>query len=84
MKPTIGPSLHDDLWLKLLLAIIENSDVLNKIALEMPNVEFPTMGGEVFWNNLAESGGWRIQQNKVTRHCRILDPRRRSEVRQSR
>jgi hypothetical protein len=40
----------------------------------MPNIPFPTMGGEVFWNDLAEYNGWRVQQNMFTQHCRVLDP----------
>ena len=39
----------------------------------MPNIELPTLGGLIFWNNLVESNGWRIQQNKITGHCRVLD-----------
>ena len=40
----------------------------------MPNVPFPTMGGEVFWDNLASVKGWRLQRNCVFGNCRILDP----------
>ena len=40
----------------------------------MPNLELPTLGGHVFWNNLAEVKGWRLQQNIFTGHCRVLDP----------
>lgn len=40
---------------------------------EPPNIKFPTMGGEVFWDDLDSRGGYRLQQNKVTGHCRILD-----------
>ena len=40
----------------------------------MPNLELPTLGGHVFWNNLAEVKGWRVQQNIFTAHCRVLDP----------
>ncbi|MBR6144838.1 MAG: hypothetical protein IKQ23_11180 [Treponema sp.] len=39
----------------------------------LPNINFPTMGGSVFWNNLAEVNGWRVQRNNITGHCRILD-----------
>lgn len=38
------------------------------------NIYFPTFGGNVFWCNLAEIKGWRIQQNEVFGNCRILDP----------
>jgi len=40
----------------------------------MPNIDFPTMGGTVFWENLAESNGWKLQKNKFTNHSRLLDP----------
>lgn len=40
----------------------------------MPNIVMPTLGGKVFWDDLAESNGWRVQQNKFTGHCRVLDP----------
>lgn len=39
----------------------------------LPNINFPTMGGEVFWNDLAEANGWRVQKNNITGHCRMLD-----------
>lgn len=42
---------------------------------EMPNIDFPTMGGQVFWDTLAQSNGWKLQKNKFTNHCRIIDPR---------
>lgn len=40
----------------------------------MPNVNFPTMGGKVFWNDLVNVNGWRVQKNNITGHCRVLDP----------
>ncbi len=39
----------------------------------LPNINFPTLGGYVFWNDLAEANGWRVQKNNITGHCRILD-----------
>lgn len=39
----------------------------------LPNINFQTMGGKVFWNDLAEENGWRVQKNSITGHCRILD-----------
>lgn len=50
-----------------------NPGILNNLG-DMPNINFPTMGGIAFWNDLAEYNGWRIQQNTVTKHCRVLDP----------
>lgn len=39
----------------------------------MPNIELPTMGGKVFWEELASRGGYRLQRNVWDGHCRILD-----------
>ena len=61
----------------LALKIIAGSpNILGKVldSLSMPNIPLSTMGGEVFWNNLAEFNGWRLQKNMFTGHCRILDP----------
>jgi hypothetical protein len=48
-------------------------EVLEQFGL-MPNIEMSTMGGEVFWNNIASYRGWRVQKNSVFGNCRILDP----------
>ena len=40
----------------------------------MPNIPFKTLGGEVFWTNIQECQGWKLQRNGVTGHYRILDP----------
>ena len=40
----------------------------------MPNIEMPTLGGEVFWTDIASYNGWRVQKNNVFGNCRILDP----------
>lgn len=59
---------------KVLLRDPENvRRVCEKVG-EMPNIEFITMGGEVFWDTLASRNGYRLQRNVFTRHCRILDP----------
>ncbi len=47
-------------------------EILQKASL--PNIPVTTMGGKVFWNELAECNGWRLQKNMITHHCRILDP----------
>lgn len=38
-----------------------------------PNIPFPTLGGKVFWNELERQGRFVLQQNIVTKHCRILN-----------
>jgi hypothetical protein len=38
-----------------------------------PNLPTKTLGGKFFWRTLAEKNGWRLQQNVLTGHFRILD-----------
>ena len=33
-----------------------------------------TLGGKVFWENIVEHAGWRLQKNKLMTNCRILNP----------
>lgn len=40
-----------------------------------PNVALPTLGGRQFWADRYLHGGWRIQENVLTGHARLLDPR---------
>lgn len=37
------------------------------------NVPFPTLGGKTFWDVLNRNRGYTLQQNKATKHCRILN-----------
>lgn len=53
----------------------EPSDLVKVIALHGMDAKIPskTMGGRVWWQDLKESKGYRIQQNIISRHYRILD-----------
>lgn len=65
----------------LFVKAVESGEIVNLLRnASMPNIPLPTMGGNVFWNELAECNGWRLQKNMVTQHCRILDP---SDVRRA-
>ncbi len=55
-------------------ALIRQVNAILDEEISLPNVPFPTMGGQVVWDTLAEANGWRLQQNELTKHCRILDP----------
>lgn len=39
-----------------------------------PNLALPTLGAIQFWADVAWDGGWRIQENVLTGHHRLLDP----------
>lgn len=62
---------------KGLITLVANPQVIGKFCEyigSMPNVESPTMGGNVFWDTITSYEGWRLQKNKLTGHCRLLDP----------
>lgn len=40
---------------------------------DYPNWDRSTGGGPVWWNTLDSYNGWKLQQHKITGHCRILD-----------
>ena len=53
-------------------ALASNPSLLDNIS--MPNINFPTLGGVCFWNDIYAVNGWRLQQNTLSQHYRILDP----------
>lgn len=52
------------------------ADQENDVSAESPrlNLELKTLGGRQFWGDVAFFRGWRIQQNVLTQHYRLLDP----------
>jgi hypothetical protein len=63
----------DQQMIKTALTILAEAPALiNNFGLG-PNIKAPTMGGDVWWNDIASSRGWRVQRNTLTGHCRILD-----------
>ena len=42
-----------------------------------PNLLFPTWGGKQLWSDWRWRAGWRIQENVLTGHHRVLDPQDR-------
>ena len=54
------------------------ADLIPAVAFESMKVEYPpTMGGRVFWQQVETKGGYRIQQNYISRHYRLLDSENR-------
>lgn len=41
---------------------------------DLPNINAPTLGGKQFWRDTYLHAGWRIQENVLTGHSRLLDP----------
>jgi hypothetical protein len=60
---------------RIFISLVERGMIENVLSSHaMPNIPFPTMGGKVFWDNLASPNGWKLQRNAFTGHCRILNP----------
>ncbi|MBR4163679.1 MAG: hypothetical protein IKR11_09170 [Solobacterium sp.] len=54
----------------------ELSDMIKAIAFENTDVTYPmTMGGKIWWKVIEEMNGYRIQQNILSQHYRLLDPK---------
>ncbi len=52
----------------------EVSDIIGAIAFEDVEVQYPdTMGGKVWWRVVQEEGGYKIQQNIISQHYRLLN-----------
>ena len=64
--------MNKKIFVKALAMIAAEPALIRKYS--MPNINFPTMGGLLFWNDLARCNGWRMQQNTLTQHVRIIDP----------
>lgn len=52
----------------------EASDMVLALAFDTDRPTYPkTMGGKVWWYTVEQRGGFRIQQNMISRHYRVLD-----------
>ena len=51
----------------------EMSDILKAYAFEQAAPHYPrTMGGRIWWEVTKQGAGWKIQQNYISRHYRLL------------
>ena len=54
----------------------ELSDMIRAVAFDNTDVVYPpTMGGKVWWRLIEDHNGYRIQQNIISQHYRLLDPK---------
>ncbi|HAE15473.1 MAG: hypothetical protein IKF00_06110 [Solobacterium sp.] len=53
----------------------ELSDMIRAVSFDDVNVSYPkTMGGKIWWRDIYEHSGYRVQQNLLSQHYRLLDP----------
>ena len=54
------------------------NEMVSALALEGVEITYPpTMGGKVWWREIKSAGGYRIQQNLISNHYRLLDEKDR-------
>ncbi len=53
--------------------LASKAENIMKKELNMPNLKLPVMDDGVFWNDIAECKGLKLQQNTVTKSARIID-----------
>ena len=72
-------AIKPDVLIKILEMLATGAEVGDKFLkllhqdVNMPNIPTKTMGGKVWWHTIAEFKGWKIQQNYITHHARILN-----------
>ena len=67
---------HEKFYLEYAQRILGGEEPSGKIMVPQgfPGVEGHVMDAGIWWDVLADSSGWKLERNKVTGHCRILDP----------
>ena len=54
------------------------NEMISALAFEGVEISYPpTMGGKVWWREIKSAGGYRIQQNLISNHYRLLDEKDR-------
>ena len=44
------------------------------------NVEMKVLDAGIWWDMLETTNGWKLERNKLTGHCRILDPEKKRKA----
>lgn len=69
---------HEKFYIEYARRILGGEEPSGKVMVPQgfPGVEGHVMDAMVWWDVLDSSGGWKLERNKVTGHCRIIDPDR--------
>ena len=67
---------HEKFYLEYARRILGGEEPSGKVMVPQgfPGVEGHVMDSEIWWTVLDSSDGWKLEKNKVTGHCRIIDP----------
>lgn len=73
-QPATNPTSQTSKFLALVTQRNENRMAPPQDEGLLPNIKSPTLGGKQFWTDFTWRQGWRLQQNSLTKHWRIIDP----------
>ena len=67
---------HEKFYLEYARRILGGEEPSGKVMVpqDFPGVEGHVMDSEIWWMVLDSFRGWKLEKNKVTGHCRIIDP----------
>ena len=67
---------HEKFYLEYARRILGGEEPSGKVMVPQgfPGVEGHVMDSELWWTVLDSFGGWKLEKNKATGHCRIIDP----------
>ena len=67
---------HEKFYLEYARRILGGEEPSGKVMVpqDVPGVEGHVMDSEIWWTVLDSFRGWKLEKNKVTGHCRIIDP----------
>lgn len=70
--------INQKIILDALMFLANDPSILEKIKLpdECITIPMKVMDKGVFWNTIGSAGGYKLQKNMFTRHCRIIDSKK--------
>ena len=70
---------HEKFYIGYAQRLLDGEEPTGKVMVpqDFPTVEGRVMDAKVWWDVLDSAGGWKLEKNKVTGHCRIIDPAKR-------
>ena len=67
---------HEKFYIGYAKRLLDGEEPTGKVMVpqDFPGIAGHVMDSMVWWDVLDSSGGWKLEKNKVTGHCRIIDP----------
>ena len=67
---------HEKFYIGYAKRLLDGEEPSGKVMVPQgfPGISGHVMDSMVWWDVLDSSGGWKLEKNKVTGHCRIIDP----------